>query len=401
MISLNEANSIIQKNTKSIGIETISFLEAHGRILAQDIISTIDLPPFDRATVDGFALQSQNVQSAGKANPKTLKIIDIVQAGKPSLKEIKNGQAIKIMTGGVVPKGADCVVMKEDATLQGSFVKVLKMIKSNDGIAFCGDDIKKGNVILGHGMRLTPACIALLASLGIGRVKVFKKPRVAILVTGNELLNLKDKLKPGKIRSANQYGLSCQIKEVGGEPTILGIARDNLKETGEKVSQGLKYDMLIISGGVSVGDYDLVPQVLKERGVRFMIEKVAMQPGKPLIFGKKAKTYIFGLPGNPVSTMVCFYEFVRSCLLKMQGAHNTALNVAHALLDEDITLKPQRTKILRGVTSYRDGKIFVRRTTHQGSGNIISLAKANCLFKAPEGITRLKKGSVVEIEYLP
>ncbi len=320
--------------------------------------------------------------------------------GGPLNNVLKSGEAIKIMTGGVMPKGADCVVMKENARIEGKEVFIFKSTKQSDGISFQGESAKKGDVLLKRGARVTSGVVSLLASLGLPRVKVYRKPKVAILVTGNELLNVNQKLTPGKIRSSNLFGLYSQVKEAGGEPTIVGIARDNLRETRKKILQGFRSDMLLISGGVSVGDFDLVPGILKSLGLKIFIEKVAMQPGKPLIFGRKGKTYVFGLPGNPVSTMVCFYEFIYPCLLKLSGASNTALPKGEATLDEDIHLKPQRTKYLRAKTFLRDEKVFVRLTSHQGSGNILSLAEANCLLEVKEGVTKVTKGSRVIVEYL-
>lgn len=401
MIPLTLARKIISDKANPLNkAESAGFLDSFGRVLAEDVKATGDLPPFSRATVDGFAIRSCDVSRASHVSGIALNVIGVVQAGGPSKKTVRNNEAVKIMTGGVLPNGADCVVMKEHARIEGKNVVIFKAVKKGDGISFRGESAQKGAVLLRKGARVTSGVVSLLATLGIRRVKVFRKPKVAILVTGNELLNVAQKLTPGKIRSSNQFGLYSQVLEAGCEPQILGIARDNLKDTRSKILKGLKADMLVISGGVSVGDFDLVPGVLKSLGVKIFIEKVAMQPGKPLIFGRRGKTYVFGLPGNPVSTMVCFYEFVRPCLLKMAGAADAALRKAEATLDEEIQLKPQRTKILRGCTFLRGGKLFVKLTSHQGSGNILSLAEANCLFEVAEGVKRVSKGTKVIIEYL-
>ena len=401
MISVSQAKKIILKNTQPTTEETAGFLESDGCVLAQDIAATSDLPPFSRATVDGFALKSLDTKTAATRCHKWFRIVDVVQAGCPSQKILRRGEAIKIMTGGVIPRDADCVVMKEITESGKSGVCILKEAQQGDGISFKGESAKKGNLLLKKGNRVSSGVVSLLATLGIVKINVYRRPRVAILVTGNELLDVKEKLRPGKIRSANQYGLFSQIKEAGGAPVMLGIARDNLRETRKKILQGLRYDCFIVSGGVSVGDFDLAPKVLKSLGVKILIERISMQPGKPLIFGKKGKTYIFGLPGNPVSTMVCFYEFVRPFLLKMQGAKELFLSNAAAILDEEIHLQPSRTKILRGNAFLRNGELFVKLTGHQGSGNVLSLAEANCLFAIAEGVTKVKKGSRVIIQYLP
>ena len=401
MIPVDKAKQIILRNTEPLAkSERVAFLDSLHRILAENVKATSDLPPFNRATVDGYALRSINVKGASEEDHVWLRIVDVVQAGRPSKKKLRPGQAIKIMTGGVIPKGADCVVMKEQARIEGKNVLIFKSAQKNEGISFQGESARKGRVLLKKGNRVTSGVVSLLATLGLSRVYVYKKPKVAILVTGNELLGVNQKLLPGKIRSSNQYGLSAQVKEVGAEPVILGIARDNPRDTRNKIRKGLRFDILLISGGVSVGDFDLVPGTLKKIGVKIFFHKVAMQPGKPLIFGKKGETYVFGLPGNPVSTMVCFCEFIRPCLMKMSGCTDVSLPKGEAVLDEEIKLTPKRTKFLRAKTFMRSGKVLVRLTSHQGSGNVLSLAQANCLLEIKEGVTRLAKGSKVIIEYL-
>lgn len=401
MISIDLAKKIIfQKTSPLAGTERVGFLAAVNRVLAQGIRATTDLPPFDRSTVDGFAIKSGNIRTKSTKFPVRLRIIDIVQAGRPSRKILKSGQAIKIMTGGVVPKGADCVMMKEYCRQMGNEVFVGKSAKKGEGIAFKGEDAEKDSLIIEKGNLVTPAVVGLFATLGLPFVKVFGRPKVAILVTGNELLNITQKLASGKIRSANQYSLLCQVKESGAKPILLGIARDERRDLIKKIKDGFKYDILLISGGVSVGDCDLVPSVLRTLGAKILFHKVAVQPGKPLLFARKNKTLIFGLPGNPVSTAVTFQEFVRPCILKMSGCRDLSPETATAILAEEITLKPERTKILRGKTLLRDGKLFVKLSSHQGSGNIISLVKANCLFEVGEGITKVKKGSRVTVRYL-
>ena len=402
MISSDLAKKIILKKASSFTkSESEGFLDSLGRVLAEDIRATSDLPPFNRATVDGFVLKCSNIKIQKSKFPVQMKVVGLVQAGNPSKRVVKNGEAIKIMTGGVIPAGADCVVMKEYAQISGKSVLILKSAKKGEGISFQGESAKKGGVLLARGNRVTSGVVSLLATLGHSQVKVYKKPSVAILVTGNELLNVNQKLFPGKIRSSNQYGLFAQVKDAGGDPIILGIARDNIKDTKAKIKEGLRHEMLLISGGVSVGDFDLVPGILKSLGVKIFFHKVAMQPGKPLIFGKRGKTYVFGLPGNPVSTMVCFYEFILPCLLKLSGANSLTLPKGEATLDEEITLSSKRTKFLRAKTFSKNGRVFARLTSHQGSGNILSLAEANCLLEIKEGVTKIEKGSRVVVEYLP
>ncbi|HOW36098.1 MAG TPA: molybdopterin molybdotransferase MoeA [Candidatus Omnitrophota bacterium] len=401
MISINLAKQIIFQKTRLIkGVEREGFLQAQGRVLAQDIRTTTDLPAFNRATVDGFAVKSVDLKAQSAKFPKLLKIIGVAEAGCPSKKIIGKGQAIKIMTGGVVPKGADCVAMKEYCRQKGNEVFVGQAVRKGEGIAFKGEDAHKNSLIIEKGNLVTPAIVGLCATLGLPFVKVFGRPKTAILVTGNELLNVTQKLSSGKIRSSNQYSLFTQVKESGGAPILLGIARDDRRALITKIKSGFECDILLISGGVSVGDCDLVPSVLRTLGAKIFFHKVAVQPGKPLLFAKKNKTLIFGLPGNPVSTMVSFHEFVRPCILKMSGRRDFLTKTATAILAEEIKLNPARTKILRGKTLLREGELFVKLSEHQGSGNIISVVKADCLFKVPEGVRKVVKGRKVVVEYL-
>ena len=401
MISPQKAKTVILKNTKTLASEKISFMDSRHRVLAQDIKATCDLPPFDRSSMDGYALKSSDIKQARGNNPRTLKIIDTVEAGRPSNKTVKKGEAIKIMTGGVVPEGADCVLMKEYAAQQNNRLLVYRPAKKKENICPKGEDVRKGRTVIKKGTRINAGIVGLLAALGLDAIRVYRKPKVAILVTGSELLSVKQKLKTGKIRSANQYTLFHLVKEAGGEPQIIGIAKDNPPDLKKKIKGGLKSDMLLISGGVSVGDRDLVPGVLRKMGAKIYFWKVAIKPGKPLLFAKIGSTYVFGLPGNPVSTMMSFYNFARECLLKMSGTHDFSFPSSRAILDEDVTDEPTRLKVLRGYAFYRDGDLFVRKSTHQGSGNIISMAKANCVFKMNEGTARLKKGRTVTVHYLP
>ncbi len=401
MISPDKALDIIFSKTSALPAEKIGFLDSLNRILTQDIKATMDLPPFDRSSMDGFAVRSIDTKGAEGKNPVRLKVVGMAQAGGNFSGMIKKGETVKIMTGAPIPKGADSVLIKENAIEVGGSIQVLAQTRPGENIRYRGDDTKKGETIILKGSRVTAGIVALLASLGVTRVSVACKPRAGILVTGDELIEAKEKLRPGKIRSANQYALYSQVKEAGGEPIILGIVKDERRKTKDAILKGLRFDVLLISGGVSVGDFDLVPKVLKELGTKVFIQKVAIQPGKPLLFGKYKSTYVFGLPGNPVSTMISFYKFVWPCLLKLMGASGSPVRKANAVLQEDIKISGQRTKILRAVVIEKGSELFVRLASHQGSGNILSVAKANCLLEIKEGINQLRKGQRVEVQYLP
>jgi len=401
MIYPQEAQKIILKNAPILSFEKINFLDSFGRTLAEDVKATTDLPPFDRSSMDGAALRSADTLGADDNNSVTLKLVGTIAAGGIPRRALKKGEAMKIMTGAMIPKGADSILPKEEFLPAGENLNIHKSTRPGNFIRCRGEDVKKGQPIVGKGIEITSGVVSLLATLGIFKVAVHRRPRVAILVTGDELVDLKGKLFPGKVRSSNQYSLFTQIREAGGEPVLLGIAKDVRSQIEKKIREGLKYDVLLISGGVSVGDFDLVPEVLKKFKFKFFVEKVSIQPGKPLIFAKKDKTFVFGLPGNPVSTMVSFYKFVRPFLLKMSGRKEIFLKKATAILEEEIKINGQRMKVMRGIVGEVEGKLRVRLTSHQGSGNVISMAKANCLFEIPEGVIKLKKGQLIEIQYLP
>jgi len=422
-LSPQKAQQIILNHAPILSSERINFLDSFGRTLAEDIKATCDLPSFDRSSMDGAAVRSADTLGANLGNPVTLKVVGTIAAGRVPRRVIQKGEAMKIMTGAIIPKGVDSVLPKEQflsgvipakagiqkrsswmpasaGMTESDSIHIYAHTHSGDFIRFRGEDVKKGQPILGKGIEITSGVVSLLATLGLSKVAVYRWPRVAILVTGDELVDLKGKLTQGKVRSVNQYSLFTQVQQTGGEPVLLGIAKDVRPQIEKKIQEGLKYDVLLISGGVSVGDFDLVPEVLKKFKFKFFVEKVSIQPGKPLIFAKKGKTFVFGLPGNPVSTMVSFYKFVRPFLLKMSGRKEIFLKKAAAILDEEIKINGQRMKVMRGIVSEAEGKLYVRLTSHQGSGNIISMAKANCLFEIPEGVIKLKKGQLIEIQYL-
>ncbi len=401
MISVEKAKRLIASHTKPLGVETVNFAASYSRILGEHLKTVMDMPPFNRATVDGYAVQSHDVNRACPSKPISLRIVGTAFAGIPYNKRLKKSEAVKIMTGAVVPNGSDTVIMKELTQEQGGKVFVYKSVPKGDGIAFQGEDIKKGKTIIPKGVRINPGIFGLMAMMGKKQVKVYRKARVAILVTGNELISQKGPRKKGKIRSTNEFTLFHQIRLAGGEPIILGLARDDKKELARKIRQGMKADVLLISGGVSVGEHDFVQDVLRHEGARIIFWRVSVQPGKPLLFAKKKNTYIFGLPGNPVSTMVSFEVFVRVCLRRLMGDVKSHEKRAYAFLDEDVQLPPGRTKYVRGWCYLKNKRLCVTLPTHMGSGNLISMAKSNCFFVMPAQKGLIKKGTKVEIEYFP
>ena len=343
-VKVDAALKIILKSIQPLDSEVVKLNSASSRVLAQDIHADSNIPRFDNSAMDGYAVKSEDTVGASRARPKTLEVIADLKAGYVIKEILKKNQAIRIMTGAPVPKGADSVVMVEDTKTNShqsgkESVEIHKQVKSGENVRTAGEDIKRGKLVFSRGLQLRPAHIGILASLGLTGVKVARKPYVAVLATGDEVVEVGRRLGPGKIRSSNSYTLLNQVSECGGIPKNLGIAGDNLRELKGKIRAGLGCDMLITSGGVSVGDYDLVKDALVQLGTNIHFWKVAMRPGKPLVFGAVKGIPVFGLPGNPVSSMVSFEVFVRPAILKMLGQAADNEKVVDAVLEEDIKRK--------------------------------------------------------------
>lgn len=405
MMEFNSAKKIILKNMKQlpVGIATLSenILDT---VLAENIISTENIPNCDNSQMDGYALKSADT----KKQPALLKIIGEVKAGDIFSKKLKTGETVKIMTGAPIPKGADSVVMVENTEKQWKVgsrkweVKILKPVKKGENIRKEGEDIKRGELILKKGTILTPAQIGLLASIGKTEIKTIKIPKIAIITTGDEIVSASvKKLPKGKVRNSNLWTLTALIKRDGAIPVKFGIVPDNLLKIKSTVKKAIAIsDAVIISAGISVGEYDFVKTALKQLGAKFIISQVAMKPGKPSAFSRIGTVPIFSLPGNPVSTMVTYLELVRPALLKMMGKQSTILPNLKAILQHDICKKLGRKEFLRGIFSKKNNKFFVKSAGAQGSGILKSMSKANCFIVLDEKTSLVKKGSQVVIEIL-
>ena len=405
-VKIAEAQKIILENISPVGTEQVPILKSLGRTIAKNIYSKDNIPPFDNSAMDGFALRSVDTNSATNTNPVTLKIIEDLPAGYLPHRKIKKGEAIRIMTGAIIPKGANCVVMVEETQeteqieQKTESVKIFRAVKSGENIRRRGEDVKKGELIIKEGTLLRPQELGMLAALGVARVTVFHRPRVAILSTGDELVDVRKTLTPGKIRNSNTYALYGQLLRSGAIPVNLGMAKDRPREISEKIKRGLKADMLIVSAGVSVGYYDVVKEVLKDLGVKIKLWRVAMRPGKPLAFGMIKRVPVFGLPGNPVSSMVTFEQFVRPAIAKMSGRGNFTRLEVNAVIKREIKKKKGFRYFLRGKLEQKNGRFSVTPATYQGSGILSSMVLANCLIVIPEGVTEVKKGQIVKVQLL-
>ena len=414
MLSVEEALQKILAEVNVLEAETVPIMEALGQVLAEDITSDINVPPLDNSAMDGFAVQSGDTKGASKVAAKTLKVIDTVLAGGISKKEVTAGTAIRIMTGAPIPAGADSVVQFEDtdnqkpkdspANERANEVAVFSETRPGQNIRLAGEDIAKGKIILKKNTVIRPAEIGLMASIGQGMVKVIRRPVVAVLSTGDELVEIDKPLPEGKIHDSNAYSIAALVRRYGCIPIMLGIARDNEKELVNKLKQAKDADMVLTTGGVSMGDYDMGKDVLARDG-EMVFWKVRVKPGKPLAFGKiKGKdkngeaTSIphLGLPGNATSCMVSFELFVRPALLKMMGKKNLVKPSVEAIIENTVKNDAGRRIYDRAIVQKRDGHYYARLTGPQGSGILTSMSLANGLVVIPEEKVRVNEGDTVQ-----
>jgi molybdopterin molybdotransferase len=412
MIKIEDALKTILDAVKPLDAEMVRLTESLDRVLAQAMRADSDIPGFDNSAMDGYAVKSIDLKGASKNNPRVLEVIADLKAGDLPKKVLQNNQVIRIMTGAVMPKGADSVVMVEDTQRQEKnkvnpapacrgWVKIFRETGKGENIRKAGEDVKKGELVVPRGTLLKSAHIGLLASLGIAKVGVTRKPKVAILATGDEVVDVGGKLKPGKIRSSNTYSLYAQIIKSGGIPKNLGIAKDRPQELEKKIKLGFDCDIILTSGGVSVGDYDLVKVILAKLGTNIKFWKIAMRPGKPLVFGTFKDKLVFGLPGNPVSSMVSFEIFVRPAILKMLGQkYNHGTKEVEAQVEEEIKKKPGFRYFLRANTRWHQGRYLTKTTGPQGSGILKSMAAANSLIILPEEEEKIEKGARTTVRFL-
>lgn len=401
LTQLYEAQKVVLDAAPVLGLEKISILEALGRVLGEEIVAERDNPPWDNSAMDGFAVRWEDIrQEQAIQKPVTLSVIEDVPAGTMPSKAVGCGQAIRIMTGAPIPRGADTVLKVEDTEHTSDSVRVFKPEPKGANIRPQGEDVKKGECIIAKGTRIRPSEAGMLAILAKPFVFVHQRPRVAILSTGDELADLDERFSEEKIINSNSYGIAAAVQEAGSIPFLLGIARDTPMALKEKISQGLNADVLVLSGGVSMGDYDFTKAVFRELGAEMNFWKLAIRPGQPLAFGKIQGKLAFGLPGNPVSSMVTFEQLVRPALLKMSGRRSYGRPVVQAVFQERFFKRTDRRHFLRGILTMEEGVFKVRTTGDQGSGILTSMVKANCLIDVPVEVEKLNPGDEVSVQLL-
>jgi molybdopterin molybdotransferase len=400
MISVEKALKTILVNFRPLGLEKINILEARKRVIGEDIFAPHNIPSADNSAMDGYAVRHIDTKGATQDKPLQLKIIEDIPAGKVALKKIKKGEAARIMTGAVIPEGADSVIRQEDTKKNGKTVVIYTSAEKGTNIRFAGEDVQKGELVVNKGSALRPADIGMLAALGKAFISVYQKPRVAIMSTGDELVDIETDPPLGKIINSNSYSLAAQVLECGGIPIMLGISKDKKIDLQKKFKTALHADVIISSGGVSVGDFDFVKNVMGEIGNAMHFWQVAMRPGKPLAFGAIEGVPLFGLPGNPVSAMVSFEQFVRPSLLKMQGHKKIFRQTAKAVCDQEVQKSAGFKHFIRAVVKKEKDQYIASTTGAQGSGILKSMVIANALIVMGENETRIKKGSQVTIQLL-
>jgi len=387
-------------------------LEAVGQVIAEDVMSPLDLPQWPNSGMDGYALQAEDIAAASQGSPALLRVIGSVAAGQVPTTVVARGTAVRIMTGAAIPRGADTVVAFEDtdelerkASGRGlETIGIRKAERLGVSVRPAGEDVRRGQRVLQAGSVLTPAGVGLAAAVGRTVVRVVRRPVVAILSTGDELQTPGEALRPGRIYDVNGPSIAAAVTVAGGIPNLLGIARDDLHEMNAKISQGLAADVLLTSAGVSKGDYDFVKDVLAQRGsVEFW--SVRMRPAKPLAFGvlrgpSGRMVPHIGLPGNPVSAMVAFEQLCRPALLKMQGRIRLDRPVVDAILEDAIQNTDGRRVYARVRVTERDGRRYARLTGPQGSNVLSPLSRANGLAVCPEHVSVLKPGETVRVQMI-
>lgn len=408
MINKDEALKIILNNTKILNSIIIDTKFSYNFTIAENIYAHFDLPPFHNSAMDGYAVIVDDLKNISKKCPVILEVIDYIPAGKTSKKILKSRQAMKIMTGAHIPKGANGVVMientKEFNISNKKYVQIYKKIKKWENIRFKGEDVKKGSLVIPQGKIIRPQEIAMLAALNKKKIKVIKRPYVGILNTGSELLEIGKRILPGKIYNINGHSLFSQILKYGGNPVDFGIVKDIKREIQKKLNIIFRYkpklDVLIISGGVSIGDCDFVKELLIKNGLILKFHKVAIKPGMPLLFGVLNDILIFGLPGNPAASQVTFECFVAPAILKMQGKEKMRAPTIEAIAIKEIVKPKGRTHFIYAMTRRKNGFFLTKPSGEQSSGMIKPLVDGNSLIIFPKELNKINKGEKVKVQLL-
>lgn len=402
MITPIQARKFIQLHAPVPKIERVSLSECLGFVLAADIKSPFPMPLADNSAMDGFVIRSYDTRRAGY--PVYLKIKGGIKAGDPGPFRVTAGTAYRIMTGAFIPVGGDAVIAKEDAMIENGCLVLLRPVSKGRHIRFRGEEIKKGDVVLKRGLVLNPAAVGILASLGSAKIPVYQKPKVSVLATGSELVAPGEKLRRGKIYDSNSWMVRAALTQMGVKPLCVLTLRDEMRQVQSAIQKALREsDYLILLGGVSVGDYDVVKEALKQEGVKTVFWKVKQKPGKPLYFGRKGRKNIFGLPGNPAAVFTCFYEYVYPALRQTMGFKHPGLKQTTVELESVCVSDPKRHLFLKAqiLKNKKSGVLIGRVLAHQGSHMLSSLSDAQGFIWVPPARRKWKKRNGLQFHFLP
>ena len=403
MIKLEKAKRIVLGLTKRItDYEEVPLTKSLGRVLAVDIVAKVFIPGGDKSAMDGLAVCSEDLKAADKIHPVELEVIEELTAAKVSRKIVSSGRSVRIMTGAPIPKGADAVLMQEFTKPKNDAKDTMlafKKVSRGENVIRKGEDIKKGQIVLTKGTLLRPQEMGVLASLGITKIKVARKPRVYILATGDEVRNPQARLKDSNVRDVNSYTLYGLVNQSGADGIKLGIARDNPKSIIAKLRKAKNADIILISAGVSVGKYDFTKEAFLKLGIRPFFWKVAIKPGKPVWFGVWDKKLVFGLPGYPVSTMVSFLQFVRPCIYKMLAYRKDDYQI-EAILESDINPDRERLSLIRVKLRSKNHSFYANPVSSQKSCVLTSMTEANGIINIPKGSYSVRKGEKVYVSLI-
>ncbi len=400
MIDYTDALREVLKRAGPLGSESVPVDRAPGRTLARDIRARAPIPAFAKATMDGYAVRAADTRPAVGSAFTELEVTGDLPAGRVAYRAVGPGKAVRIMTGAPLPKGADAVVMVEDTERVGGSVRIMSTVDPGENTGRPGEDVERGELVLRKGALIGPAETGMLAALGYASVPVARRPRVCVIATGDEIVEPGRKARSGQIRNSNGHALLALALQAGAKASYLGIARDRRASLEAKIRKARRAEILVLSGGVSVGDYDLVKDQLKALGVRAVFWQVRIKPGKPVFFGLRGRELVFGLPGNPTSAMVTFHLFVRPALDRMLGRRESGLRAGKAVLEGEIDLEPGRMQFLRGVLAGAGPEIRVSPFPDQKSGVLKSMVGSQVLIIAPAEARRLEKGQEVEILFM-
>ena len=399
-VQVAEAQEMVLGCVQPVGVEKVALLEALHRVTAEEVTAQRHIPLDDNSAMDGYAVRHADVEGATRDQPAVLEVLEILPAGKRPRHHIAPGTAVKIMTGAPLPEGADTVVQVEHTDESDTRVQIYRAPRLGSNLRRRGEDIRLGECVLAAQTFLRPAELGVLASVGKAQVLVYQRPRVAILATGDEIIDPGEPDTQGKIINSNSYTLAGQSAEAGGNPLLLGVAPDERVIMSQRIASGLRADVLITSGGVSVGSFDYVRECLDAFGFQARFWTVAVRPGSPATFGMVGHVPVFSLPGNPVASMVTFELFVRPALRKMTGRRDLFRPRLDAVLQDTVEKRRGMRTLLRGVLRQDEGQTTVTTTGPQGSGILRSMSLANCLIDLPEDTERLQPGTSVQVMLL-